>query len=337
MWVTRCPTNNSSCSQSEDNPKPGQGILTKLDAENLQDRIADRISQDGSRYGHGSNGKNSNNIDDHYGGRILIEYIVYPPSTNFSALGVFFDCTRRKKTSLMQCEYGKSIVNESVSFPSVEDFANDDMSNSADEDNEPNDGKIYSWDTPGITYVSFDNSKKLAFKAIKMTFEDFVRIKVNETFPSNGGGLHGSRASHKVEWHTVLYTKSGVGNILMPDDQNISYSNPVKNSTGGAIGGGSCVVELLTNPQTDGYTIVYNQGTNKWTLTSLSNVNIVSPPPSGSPLKWVIEDPGRVKVTITNASPVFYTGNKFLFSVFRSSTGKLNETAESSYPVENGF
>ncbi len=183
-WHTRCPINEPSCDQALDNPLAGQGTLINLDAGGLKSTInTTRNSKDGSRYGHGYNGVvvDGNPKDDHFGGRILFEFSILPLLNNaeYVELGVEFDCTRRRRIREFSAIHGdKPIETDNEIFPFQLDDANDDQnSNNADEDNLPNNGLLYSWDSPGTTNIhTGDISKEFAFRALKMNFEEYVRL-----------------------------------------------------------------------------------------------------------------------------------------------------------------
>jgi hypothetical protein len=331
-WHTRCPSpSNPQCDQALNNPMPGQGILSNLDQDGLKNQIISvRNSKDGSRFGHGYNGVIADNgvpHDDHFGGRILFEFSVLPTlsASDYEDLGVSFDCTRRRNIRTFSGNHGEKpgvVLNEP--FPAKLDYANDDNhDNIYDEDNVPTNGFLYSWDAPGYTNIYSTNSKKIAFKASKFNFEEFVRVEINGSIPNVGAnGLFGSRASEKINWHMVAYTKSGPGYIIEPDESIVSYSQPL---VGINTGNGIIAVELLSAPQTDGYKLNYLSG-GKWRMkSSTTEIEVAE---SGG--KWVLIDNNKVKVTITKGNTPFYPGDSFKFSVFKTEDNKLNETAEGS-------
>ncbi len=158
-----------------------------------------------------------------------------------------------------------------------------------------------------------------------------VRINIDNPIPDQGAnGLIGSRASEKIEWHTVLYTKSGPGHILEPDNSPVSFSLPKKGNNSGT---GTCSVEMLSLPTTDGYKLTFNNA--KWRLKGSSIDVEVSENPTG---KWILTDSNKVKVTITKGNTPFYPGDNFKFSVFKTASSKVNETGESFFMgIEGDF
>ncbi|MBK7936960.1 MAG: hypothetical protein IPJ82_07600 [Lewinellaceae bacterium] len=355
IWKTREPCPSSPPCIGIENPEAGgsgNARLVGLDAGYLQNLInIDRVSIDGSRYGHGFNSKDSNS-DKGFGGRILFEFLIYPTNVDFfSQFNVQFDCTRQRRTRTMKVTHGGTPGNTSssvVDFPANMDEANDDPSGSVDEDNTPTyvdvsfDGfpkgwRIYSWDRPGITDI--EDGQTYAFWATKNTFKEYVRIQINNNFPGynmNEDGLLGSRASNKIDWHCVYYTKSGPQNLLEPDIQSISFSNPQKSGPGNGI----CEVEIFSTSINSGYTAYYIPNDTRWGLSSpnVGTIVIADSLPGSNPKKWVLEHSGRIKVTITaEGSNNFGNNSLFKFSVFRTMTGKINNTSNSSFTVDNGF
>lgn len=381
LWVvlSRVWTQRVGCEPSPiciENPEPVNGPLDRLRALNgssLQDRISENISIDGSRYGHGTCRRDAPtppNKDQTYGGRILFEFLIYPTAVNFSLYDVYFDCTRQRKLREMIVEHGEVTGNicldgnvryKCQEFPQ-DDSANDDEQ-SGDEDNTPAflnesyDGypkgyRIYSRDRPAISDLYSTLSKKQAFWVTKLTFREFVRIKVGEDFASgtniqaDGNGLIGSRASNKIDWHTVFYTRSGASNILIPDDQNISASEPQKDGTG-KNGNGTCSITFFASAKNAAYRLYYDSATTTWTLVDISS----GPTPistgllqgGSNPRQWIIVS-AFVRVVITEdpanpfgGVPNTNSSSTFTFTVFRSTAGKVNETNIGYYPIENGF
>ena len=164
-----------------------------------------------------------------------------------------------------------------------------------------------------------------AFKVGRQLFQDFVRINIGQDFNANGDDLEGSRASDKIEWYSIYYTKSGVNNLLEPDNQTVTASNPLMI---GNNGNGTCVVETLSGAANMGYKLIFDASPQKWELKNANNTSVATatPQPGPPPKKWIITDPGKVTVTITNGTVPFVQGSSFVFSVFKSVLGKTNAT-----------
>jgi len=107
-------------------------------------------------------------------------------------------------------------------------------------------------------------------------------------------------------------------------------------------GNGTIAVTLLANADTEGYTAEYDEPTKTWTLTADvgagSDTDTQNPAPAGT--KWTLTIGTEVQVEITQGATAFADGDKFEFSVFKStaeSTGyKKNETATGSFDVMDG-
>ncbi len=347
VWVIR----DTSCAGTgcPENPIAGGGRLEAVLNSGLPTIINNlRISQDGSRYGHGYNTK-IGSIDNGYGGRILHEFLFYPLNTDPELLKVTFDCTRQRKTRVMMTPHGQvpgsDDINERVDFNINSELPNDDPSQS-DEDNiadyTPNyDGKpagyrIHVWDRPGIQGLS-TIAQSYAFWATKNSFKEFVRVQIAGATPVNGNEYWGSRASEKYDWSCVYYTRSGLDNsIMIPDSDAVSCSFPQKVG----IGNGVCNVILLPNAVNAGYYIVYSASQDKWALKSGNTVLDTSMISSGSPgpRTWILNYLNILSLTISEKpSPLvqFVSGSKFNFSIFRTSGSKVNSTSRNPILITN--
>lgn len=338
-WHTRCPFNDPSCDQGTANPVAGanSGILSNMSGEINNTINSVRNSKDGSRFGHGYNGVivvNGVNKDNNFGGRILFEFNVLPKlsESEYQDLGINFDCTRRKHVREFYSNHGDApMLKFEEAFPFQYDSASDDNNNNInDEDNSPSDGLIYSWDAPGITNLISPNLfNDIAFKAQRLFFQEYVRVNIGEAVPGIGAnGLIGSRSSTKVGWYTINYLKSGAGNILEPDNASVSYSYPKKSNNN--VGTGSCLVELLNSPISDGYKLTFDNA--KWKLTGSGAPIEASENPPG---KWILTDGDKVKVTLTKGNTPFYPGDSFKFSVFKTKSQKQNEMGLIENPENN--
>ncbi|MBL7826946.1 MAG: hypothetical protein JNJ57_09975 [Saprospiraceae bacterium] len=268
----------------------------------------------------------------------MFEYKIFPTLAEniYQNLGINFDVTRRRKSRKLECAYGSTPVSGAFNdpFPVLSDEANDDNNaNYYDEDNIPSDGYIYSWDAPGIPLYKQDGSidSDWAFKCVKSTFEEFVRVGIWNGIPnSNANGLFGSRSSEKTPWHSVFYLKSASDLLLESDGSTASFSG-IKEKGGAAngnAGNGTCSIELKGSPISMGYTLKYFSG--KW---DFNGTEVVENPPG----KWIYDNGNNIKITIAKGSVPFYNDDKFVFSVFVSSN-KLNSTAISAFQgVESNF
>ena len=112
---------------------------------------------------------------------------------------------------------------------------------------------------------------------------------------------------------------------MEPDNQTVTASNPLGV---GNNGNGTCVVGTLSGAANMGYKLIFDASPQKWELKNANNTSVATatPQPGSSPKKWIITDPGKVMVTITNGTVPFVQGSIFLFSVFKSVLGKINAT-----------
>jgi len=348
IWKTREPCSPLPDCFGGENPKAGHGRLLGLDEGVLRDIInVDRVSKDGSRYGHGYNSKvpaPTDSEDMGFGGRVLFEYAILPTNTDLLEFNIEFDCTRRRETRSMKSKHGDIPGNVEIGgasymdFPPDSDTANDDAA-PFDEDNIPtkpdgsNEWRIYAWDRPGISNIGDGNT--YSFWATKNNFEEYVRVKFDGSFSSNGNGLYGSRVSEKTKWHCVYYTKSGAGNKLEPDMQPISFSNPKKVGPGN----GSCIVETFPDALNSAYTAYYIPSTTEWGL-SRKNSGVVAKAnvlPGSDPRKWILDISGIIRVTITEGVSSFGDNSRYEFSVFKTSIEKINKTDIGHISIDNSF
>ncbi|MFN0014742.1 MAG: hypothetical protein ACKVU2_09360 [Saprospiraceae bacterium] len=333
------------------NPEAGSGVLEGLDNGFLMNAINNTYrSSDGSRYGHGSNRKN-NNQDISYGGRILFEYEILPNDLVMSEFFVRFDCTRRRETRSMKPKYTNALedINADIpggyeaSWPSYANFlhppdeANDDEQ-ATDEDNTPikfnEKWRIYAWDRPSISNIS--EGSKYTFWATKNNFEEFVRVKIDGDFPGSGNGLYGSRTSHKKNWHCVYYTKNGPNDLLEPDNTSISHSYPRRAGPGD----GACAVQIFSGASNSVFTAYFIPAENKWQFAQKGVGNVGQPAnvvQGSNPRQWILVLPGIVQATITEGASAFGPGSRFEFSIFKTTSEKINRLDSTWFSIDNDF
>jgi hypothetical protein len=293
------PNNPSAASLDIDN----NALITHIDNK--------LISVCGSRYGYGACAKSNGSLpqDQVIGGRILYEFNIFPQGISDDPLYsnvIFFDMTRQRHNHLWYLVSGHhtlSDIGENLLFPSDEDppkdieYPNDDNS-SNDEDNTPENGKIYQWDAPTIpismNYPTYDGIIN-GFIIKKATFHEFARFALAPFVPNNQFPIQGSACSPFYNWSLIQYTKNENGKFVEDNDE-VSFSTPV-----------------FVN--TDGYIVSYNSSHNRWTaLRSSNNINYYS---SGNN-PWIIEIPTQLVISITAANPGFQDGSTFSFSTFKS-------------------
>ena len=329
------------------NPDPDKD-LPDLDDEFVILRIADRKAADGSRYGHGFC-RAKDGVDTYYGGRILHEFKIQPAGVD--ALGVTFDVTRQiqARGHAIVIGQGTLVALRESTFPWLQtpvrgpETPNDD-GGTLDEDNEPDNMLVYSWDAPRRTSLEADN---LAFTNRRTTFKEWVRVRLDgkaishEALPGAppGSGLRkvqGSRASDKEDWHMVYYLKRNALAKLEEDNAATSFCAPVFKGRGN----GPCAISLLADAGTEGFTATYDEPKKKWTLTGTiaghRAEDTQDPAPAGT--QWTLTIGAKVKVVITQGATAFRTGDSFKFSVFKTSApgGKKNETNTGFFDVTAG-
>lgn len=149
------------------------------------------------------------------------------------------------------------------------------------------------------------------------------------------GRIQFVQCGEKDHWHLLSYWKRDSSGNWEEDNSNPSYNSPVFTGTGN----GTIAVTLLANAVTEGFTAEYDEANWRWTLTGTSG-------DSGSDEwenpsmenQWSITLGSKIKVVITQGSTAFEDGDKFVFSVFKSSAagGKKNEIAEGLINVADG-
>lgn len=208
------------------------------------------VAKDGSLYGFGEFWKKAvpwdsdANKDKKIGGRILIEWRVFPSGAKNVAS---FDVTRQRKTRSWSVEYGQQVFTPSeqnnMNFPfeadtEPADFGqgenveepNDDAGSGNEEDRMPMADYLYSWDAPS-TFQTYRfegiNEGNLAFRVSKNWFKEFVRVRaLSSIFTNDDATLQGSRASEKFDWHCVYYTNKDAEYEMAIDNEDINYAFP---------------------------------------------------------------------------------------------------------------
>ena len=129
----------------------------------------------------------------------------------------------------------------------------------------------------------------------------------------NNPQVEGTRCSPKVDWHCVYYLVRGFDQNFTEDTKNPSNSNEIRSGAGN---GEINELELLANAITEGFTATYDGDLEKWTLVGTSGDSVTA---SLSGSKWTLNLGTKVKVVIEQKATPFETGDKFVFSVFKSS------------------
>jgi hypothetical protein len=312
------------------------------------------ISVDGQRYGFGpyysgqpqpnSNGSQNPHPltgllpgvqNKEIGGRILFEYNVRPLGAEEL---VAIDCARQKKARPYNLvDFVESpIPNTPINFPfevsGDNEEANDDGNNITDEDQEPDDGFIYSADRPS-SYI-IDEPFSLGFKINKITFREYVRLQVKTGTLPFGNNLRGSRCSDMVEWHCVYYLRRGTSDRkLLADDASASASTP--NRYPPITGNGTSVISVQSSAQTATYIVMFTKGINQ-TDPADDQFILINHLGEGDSVfrngtSWTLDFNG-VTVVVTEGSVPFAEDGTFAFNVFNS-TAKVNEIGLGSFDV----
>lgn len=339
--------------EDENDPhnNPSAASLDIVDNGGLIDRIDNKyISECGSRYGYGTCAKTSNSTpkDQVIGGRILYEFEIFPDEITEDPLyadRVFFDLTRQRHNHKWNLESGKhNLVDsgENYLFPIDQNPVKDietpnDDDTSVDEDNMPDNGKIYQWDAPTIpismTYPTYYGII-YGFIIKKATFHDFARFMLGNSgvnpfdVDNSPTPVQGSACSKFYNWSMIQYTKNENGNFVV-DDEEVSHSTPVFNNGSGPPyildpQNGSINIQVDPLANTEGYTATYDASIKRWNAVRSSNNSNYNSTGTGP---WIIEIPSQVLITITPTNFGFPDGSNFSFSTFRTQEniyGKVN-------------
>jgi hypothetical protein len=330
QWCTRVPPGAAA----ENN------IPANLDDAFLKNDI-DVTAQavDGSHYGHGPFEAVAGS-DTRFGGRIVHEFEVSPPDVD-KAFGknLKFDVTRQIKYRDYKIVVagGLVVANGAKDFPAGDEVPNDEQLGIADTDNDntPKNGRIYSFDSPS----NKTNAGGNAFVISRNTFKDWVRVRFD------GGDFNdanppvaaiGTRCSDKVDWHCVYYCVRDSAGKWAADSNATSSSASVRTATGTGT-----VDSVALGPQavTEGFTATYDQPNKKWTLTGTSGDSNFAVDPNEDTWTISIDKNGqnKISVVIKKGGVAFATGDKFEFSVFKTSDarGKVNETGPGAFNLPN--
>lgn len=335
------------------NPVPGRD-LPDIDKKDLKDLIEIWRAKDGSRYGFGTIKKDILSKEDtFYGGRILHEFKIAPAGVD--KLAVLFDCTRQVggRILVMKEGYGlkkdgfgefQSNANDERVFPWLalrpwdNEQPNDDT-NASDEDNEPSNGMIYSFDGP--SNITYQGATCPAFLVRRSSFQEWVRIRVGvqqgEKF-EEGSGVQGSRASDRFDWHVIYYQRKDQGNKLVRDDAPAAASFPTLAHPPMVTSNGTAKATALDKTVTEGLTATYDKTTLAWSLKGTSDPNnpaVAQKKDAPAGTQWTLTLPNRVTLVITQGTIPFETGDQFLFSAFKTSAagGKQNRIGLGSITI----
>jgi hypothetical protein len=143
-----------------------------------------------------------------------IEFTLTPAGIE-SETRLIWDITRQKESIGWNYDGGGGPVDANVpgvvpsSWPSKDEEPNDDGT-VVDEDNVPNQDKIYARDTPGF---QSDAPPVGADRRVRrFNFYEFVRVRIGGGFTNTNGLIEGSRCSAKVAWRSRLdITNDGAG------------------------------------------------------------------------------------------------------------------------------
>jgi len=161
---------------------------------------------------------------------------------------------------------------------------------------------------------------------------------VEPVFHAPADEPQGSRASDTYEWHHVRYLKRNEQGVLVEDNDEVSNCAPKFEGTGN----GQIDVALLAEAETEGFTATYSTSGNskKWTLTGTSGGSVVDEKTGDVPqgTVWTLALGTKVRVTITQGSTAYANGDRYRFSVFKTTStgGKKNETDEGALDVTDG-
>ena len=134
----------------------------------------------------------------------------------------------------------------------------------------------------------------------------------------------------------VSYLKSASPPRWVPDNARVSYNTPIFRGKGS----GTPAVTLLKDAVTEGFTATYDLAKRKWTLVGTSGQKVSVQKGGAVPpgTTWELALGTKVKVVITQGRVAFANGDKFIFSIFKTSApkGKKNEIGLGSFDVKKG-
>ena len=150
---------------------------------------------------------------------MCMEFTVFPPGIG-DVSGVKFDVTRQVANTYWSLNFQTVRAEKSAFWPGTSDFnatgptgmnvdlANDQLEdppenaiNNCDNDNTPENNKIYSLDGPGVKV----NDGKWKEFVIRANFLEFVRVNFNGVEPKKQTSEGSSRCSPKKKWHVAAW------------------------------------------------------------------------------------------------------------------------------------
>ncbi len=347
LWVEQTRVFHVRAVAGGDNAVPADlddpSVLDRITKDRDASGIGD-LALDGSRYGIGTQaaatpGGGGAKADSRIGGRILHEFEIKPHGVE--DIGVIFDVTRQLKARDRRILDGTGMLTvppglPDLDFPAEEAPPRDnetptDDNHADDEDDQPTNHFIYSYDSP-----SSGVNANAAFLIKRDHFKEWVRIRLSGAFTNNNGLVEGSRASDKEDWHLLDYLRINAASQWEPDTMNPSHAAPIRSGTGN----GPIAIGLLADAETEGFTAIYTAATQTWTLngTGGGSVNdmVAGPVPQGT--TWTLTMGTKVQVTITQGATAFADGDQFMFDIFKTTAGggKQNEIAPGPIDVLDG-
>lgn len=122
------------------------------------------------------------------------------PSEIGSESRLVWDITRQVESKAWKVDSGTTTpIGTAKDWPANVEEPNDD-NDASDEDNEPEEDKIYATD-----FVGFATDFAFADRAIvRANFWEFVRVRIGGAFTNQNGVVEGSRCSDRVAWRSRL-------------------------------------------------------------------------------------------------------------------------------------
>ena len=261
------------------------------------------VDTDGDFYGLGYYNNSDNKPA--YGGRILIEFELFPKGAE-NIWPIYFDVTRKiSKTREGLISGSNSFTLLEAKFPSPtdpEDLPNDDGISNDDEDNIPD--HFFGFDGPSEPLDPGLQSGNNSYGYMKANhnFEEFVRMSF-APLTTSGNTIYGSRCSDKAPWiHNRCLQ-------LWSDDTSDPYSPPnqrYKVLDGPAThsmptryignGNGQINIDLQAGSISEGYSIAFQDNN----IAELYNTSFLVQSVQKTNGVWVLNDSGKVTISITD-------------------------------------
>jgi hypothetical protein len=208
------------------------------------------------------------------GGRILLEYQLFPPEAN--SLGLYLDITRR----LEEVENGRMTSGTNTFIDERDDFfqdqvekPNDDTLN-LDEDIFTSFPRLFSYDAPSgfVTHNSGVGENVASYKVWEGHFEEFVRVSFNPINYAQEqqevGPILGTRCSDTIQWQHRRLLKITSNNTEDPyNPLNLVYEQVTQEYTVSTpnifvgTGRGEITISLNSSGTTKGYRIFFTSDT----------------------------------------------------------------------------